>query len=114
MLDRGYRPPRSGSIRDPKSNIPLKSVLKYLAVFLALFSAMLLVIHILEMAARSQTQPEPLPVHTPVVHQAHPAENPEQEREVSNFVQSRAAEISQWSATQFSQIRLRLTEVSQK
>ena len=43
-----YRPPRPGSIRDPKSNIPLKSVLKYLAVSFALFSVMLLIIHILE------------------------------------------------------------------
>ena len=44
----GHRPIRSGSNRDPKSNIPLKSVLKYLAVSFALFSVMLLIIHILE------------------------------------------------------------------
>lgn len=44
----GHRPIRSGSNRDPKSNISFKSVLKHLAVSFAMFSAMLLVIHILE------------------------------------------------------------------
>ena len=46
--NRRLPPIRPGSFRDPKSNISFKSVLKYLAVSFALFSVMLLVIHILE------------------------------------------------------------------
>lgn len=67
LSPRGHRPIRPGSNRDPKSNIPLKSVLKYLAVFFALFIIMLLVIRILEMAGETQAQTELMTFAIPVL-----------------------------------------------
>lgn len=54
LSPRGRRPPRPGSIRDQKSNIPLKSVLKHLAFFFGLFILMLIILYVVEMAGRTQ------------------------------------------------------------
>ena len=45
---RPHRPIQPGSIRDPKSDIPLKSVVKYVAFYLARFILMLVILYVVE------------------------------------------------------------------
>ena len=128
MFNRGYRSPRPGSIRDPKSNISFKSILKYLAVSFALFSAMLLVIHILEMSIKAPSEVELQKrqaaedfcltnglnrTHAELDNCIEVSLALSEALDATETSQSRATEASRWSATQISQIRHSAAEASQ-
>ena len=133
--NRRLPPIRPGSFRDPKNNISFKFVLKYLAVFFALFILMLVVLYVVETTGKASREAGKTSseaewqkrqtakdfcltnglnfTYAELDNCIEVSLALSEALDATETSQSRATEISRWSAAQISQIRHRAAEASQ-